>query len=343
MKKLILLCFVVSFVILSGSLAYSATSWYFPEGSTQNFDLYILITNPNSSQITANLLFYLEGSTDTYSTTVGANERKTLWINSLTGTTNSNQLNGLAMSVKVTCTEGLNIYAERAMYYPSAYGQSSGINWQIAHTARGASGLEGAFKEISSPSSYPIVISTSGSYKLIENLICSTQDVNAIEITASDVTIDLNGLTITGPGQSTGSSGDGIYADNVKNITIKNGLIQDFRGNGIDILGSTACESTNVLNVTAYNNGEFGIICGIGGTISGCTANNNSGGGLNFYQGGLVKDNTCYNNSGYGIFVNSVNLVTNNVIFTTQDSSTITGDAGIYLRYSNNVLNNASI
>ncbi len=332
MKKCFLLFFIVLSLAFAGASAQAATSWYLPEGSTDNFDLWILVTNPNSTDASITFTFYRSGlSVVTATATVEANNRYSLNVNSVAGIGSS------AISTKVECTNGLQIYAERAMYWDTA----TFTTWAGGHTARGIAADEGCYYDLTSGLvSTGLTISRPGTYVLTEDLEFSTQDTAAITISSDDVTIDLNGFTLTGPGQAVGTSGDGIYADNVKNITVKNGVVRDFRGDGIDLLGVTACQSTNVLNVTAYNNGGFGIICGIGGTISGCTADNNAGGGLNFYQGGVVRDNTCYNNTHYGIFVNTNNLVTNNSVFYTLAAAGETDSAGIRMRYSNSIVDN---
>lgn len=50
---------------------------------------------------------------------------------------------------------------------------------------------------------FPITISTSGSYRLTSNLVVPA-GVNAIQIATNNVTIDLNGFTIQGPGYCNG-------------------------------------------------------------------------------------------------------------------------------------------
>jgi hypothetical protein len=77
---------------------------------------------------------------------------------------------------------------------------------------------------------FPIIISQSGSYRLDSNLILPTS-TNAIEISASNVTIDLNGFSIICPAPSSpvavGIRFTGSVSDN-NGITIRNGLISGF-------------------------------------------------------------------------------------------------------------------
>src|SRR5947208_13936545 len=46
---------------------------------------------------------------------------------------------------------------------------------------------------------FPVTISVSGSYRLSGNLTVPDANTTAIQITADDVTIDLNGFAIAGP------------------------------------------------------------------------------------------------------------------------------------------------
>ncbi len=47
---------------------------------------------------------------------------------------------------------------------------------------------------------FPVTISESGSYRLGSNLIVPDADTTAIDITAGNVVVDLNGFSILGPG-----------------------------------------------------------------------------------------------------------------------------------------------
>lgn len=72
-------------------------------------------------------------------------------------------------------------------------------------------------------SSAPFTISASGSYYLTGNL--SVSSGNAINLNASDVTLDLNGFTISS--SASPASGSGILlASSLRNITITNGHIR---------------------------------------------------------------------------------------------------------------------
>ena len=76
---------------------------------------------------------------------------------------------------------------------------------------------------------------SSGSYYLTGNVNIST-GANGITISGSNVTIDLNGFTLTGPGSGFGS---GIYLNSgVSNVSIFNGTIRNWGSHGINSLGN---------------------------------------------------------------------------------------------------------
>jgi len=72
---------------------------------------------------------------------------------------------------------------------------------------------------------FPVVINQPGSYVLTSNIVVSGSDVNAIEITTDNATLDLNGHAIVGPGSGLGK---GIYANNKNNIAVMNGTVREF-------------------------------------------------------------------------------------------------------------------
>ena len=108
--------------------------------------------------------------------------------------------------------------------------------------------------------SLPFNITVPGTYVLNNNLtLAPLVSVYAILITCSDVMVDLNGYTITGPGGATQKS-FGIEAVNVNNvigaisnIILKNGTITNFEigilsfpTNGLAGYGATDCVIKNI-------------------------------------------------------------------------------------------------
>jgi parallel beta-helix repeat protein len=138
---------------------------------------------------------------------------------------------------------------------------------------------------------FPYVITTSGSYRLTGNLTVSSTSADAIDVNANDVTIDLNGFSIIGPGGST--SGNGISAASVVDVTVQNGTITGFGGSAAIRAGKNSI----VRNVHAGSNGN-GIVAGSGSVISDNIAHDNSSTGINCNGSGCaISGNTALDNT----------------------------------------------
>lgn len=150
----------------------------------------------------------------------------------------------------------------------------------------------------------PIVISSPGSYYLAED-IYAIHSQHGIEITASNVTLDLMGFTLYGNVEV--GSLDGIQATgSQKNITIQNGVVRDFFGKGIDLFNT---ESFLIKDLLASNNNDEGIHVGFGGVIDRCTATANGGNGILTGAIVTVSRSSALNNGSNGIDVNQGSVV----------------------------------
>jgi hypothetical protein len=132
---------------------------------------------------------------------------------------------------------------------------------------------------------FPIIICQSGSYRLSGNVTLPDAVTDAIDITADNVTIDLNGFTILGPTVCSGSplicnldnsrgTGNGIFSSNA-NIVVMNGQIKGM-GNGISLLGPRS----RVQNVQATSNANNGILVADNSLVASCTVSSNGGTGI---------------------------------------------------------------
>jgi Periplasmic copper-binding protein (NosD) len=107
--------------------------------------------------------------------------------------------------------------------------------------------------------SVPHTIKKSGTYILDKNLVYSGH-AKAIDIEAADVTIDLQGFTLSCSDDI--SPTIGVYVDNFSDVTVKNGVITGFR-TGVDIDSPSAQNLQNVaeivqdLQITAP---QYGIV-----------------------------------------------------------------------------------
>lgn len=142
--------------------------------------------------------------------------------------------------------------------------------------------------------SFPIVISQPGSYKLAGNLTVPA-GVNAIEVIASNVTLDLNGYTITGAVVCTGgywtmsctAGGDGIVQKeaSAQFTTVRNGSLRGF-ATAIH-LGSSAL----VEEVALTANGKYGLVAQDGSVVRNVRASYNRDAGL-LVNHGVVSHST---------------------------------------------------
>lgn len=192
----------------------------------------------------------------------------------------------------------------------------------------------------------PIVISSPGSYYLAED-IYAIHSQHGIEITTSNVTLDLMGFTLYG-NVEVGSLIGVQVTGNQKNITIQNGVVRDFFGDGINLFNAV---NFKVKDILTSNNGSEGIHAGYGGVIDHCTATSNGGmgiltagyvtvshssasnngsNGIDVFQGSVVSDCSASSNDGAGIDATLGTIVNcgsfqNDLDGITATGSTITG------------------
>jgi parallel beta-helix repeat protein len=204
-------------------------------------------------------------------------------------------------------------------------------------------------------SKLPYTITASGSFYMTANL---TSTGAGITVNADDVTIDLNGYTLTGPGSG---ANDGISMNGRKNVEVRNGTVRGFakygiyeatdigghrlldlrvfgngasgiylygrghlverctaEGNGAD--GIFVSYDSAVTGCTARGNGGNGIYAGEGSTVSGNTAAENGGSGILADPGITIKNNTCRFNQRYGIELSASNLLDGNTAYQNNQS-----------------------
>ena len=163
------------------------------------------------------------------------------------------------------------------------------------------------------------------------------KDVNAIEITVNDVSLDLNGHKIQGPNTGAGT-GCGIYALERYSIMVKNGRIWGFGQHGV-LLSTNGVEQPamrgaghiveyiqamnnkrngifvdagSIMNCTANNNAGTGGIAAYYSTVAECTTNYNTGAGI---KSGIsfIKNCTANNNTGHGIYSTANSYIAENI------------------------------
>jgi hypothetical protein len=168
-------------------------------------------------------------------------------------------------------------------------------------------------------------ISLPGSYILTRDL---TAVGNCLVIEADNVTIDLDGYSITGDG-----FGDGIWDKNVarENVTVRNGVITNF------VRGIWLVQTSHVTieHVRASKNAH-GIVVGKGAIIRDNVASGNVQRGIDAsLEGNLITGNVANDNGDDGITAGTGSTVSNN---TAQGNA----DLGIIATCASNVVGNTA-
>ncbi|MFM9957448.1 MAG: right-handed parallel beta-helix repeat-containing protein [Phycisphaerales bacterium] len=151
-------------------------------------------------------------------------------------------------------------------------------------------------------------IAAPGSYYLTGN-ITGMAGRRGIEIDASGVTIDLNGFELIGPGSGAAFDGVGMTFPH-RNISVVNGSIRNWTGDGIDT-GTLNGVGGRIVGVHSSGNGQAGIRAGDGYSITNCTAVHNTGDGIATRVGCTVTDCAAKSNGGNGFIVNNSCTVVN--------------------------------
>ena len=211
-------------------------------------------------------------------------------------------------------------------------------------------------------------ISKPGSYVLTDN-VTMTANIDCIKITANNVSLDLNGHTITGMGSDSGTA-RGIMASACTGICIRNGTILSFGGDGIitganarimDVIlednggeGIKALDCCTIAGNTCYRNSNacpdtggraFGIDADDGCTIINNNCSDNNATNLGAYAFGIragdgctIIGNTCHDNTGlgesadaYGIFAKGNCMIAQNTCSENKGQGDKGDGHGIYI------------
>lgn len=170
------------------------------------------------------------------------------------------------------------------------------------------SGSRGVGKEIKS---LPCTISSPGFYYITKDLSCVAGS-HGITITADNVTLDLMGFSLTGPGGE--GNYDGIYMDSRANVEIRNGSVLSFPRHGI-FESHVDGRAHRIINMRLKNNVHSGIcLAGTGNLVQGCTAVANTDNGIDAGVGSSIIGNLCNNNTNYGIYLSDNSLADHNSV-----------------------------
>ncbi len=138
---------------------------------------------------------------------------------------------------------------------------------------------------------FPIVISSSGSYRLGGNIAgCAGKD--GIQVTADDVSLDLAGFTVRG----VGTFNNGIVGSNPR-LTLTNGDIIGWTF-GADLSNSA---DARIEHLIVSSNVSVGLILGAGDVVSDVTITGNGAGVFSQVNGVHISGCSVLNNTGTGI------------------------------------------
>lgn len=168
---------------------------------------------------------------------------------------------------------------------------------------------------------YPVTISEPGSYRLTGSLITATANQSLIDITTSDVTLDLNGFGLQGPAVCTGmpvdnctpaATGTGVNGNENNNIVVLNGWVRGM-GHAIDLTIADPFH-TRVERVRVISNSLSGITARV---VTNCEVIQSFGNGIRAKN---ARNNVVRGSAGIGIRVNDEGLVLGNEVeFSLQD------------------------
>ncbi len=171
-----------------------------------------------------------------------------------------------------------------ALTLPGRAGASDGaieIN-QVAALAGGVTATDSA--------GFPVTLDSPGNYVLTGTLTTLVGNVNGIDITSADVTLDLNGFSLIGPGVAAFGF-FGINGNGNDRTTVKNGNVLGFGWRGIQL-----AFDCHIDHVVSSDHDDAGIICNSQAIIQNSVANKNGTGGISAGARSVVKDNVAYLN-----------------------------------------------
>jgi len=125
-------------------------------------------------------------------------------------------------------------------------------------------------------------ISQPGSYYLTADLV-GVVGKHGIEIAASDVTIDLMGFTMTGVSGSL----DGVNCALAANVAVRNGAVQGWAGDGLDL---RAAANSSADRVRVGGSGFAGVATGERAVVTSCVVTASGRNGIEVKDGSVITD-----------------------------------------------------
>ena len=139
-------------------------------------------------------------------------------------------------------------------------------------------------------------ITKSGSYFFGSNFVSALKNSPVISVApgVNNVTINLNGFSIIGPGVA--GTGAGIKAPTNSGIIVVNGTITKIPGNAV-VVGS----NSTVAGMQIIGNAGDGVQCSSNCLVNSNIVTNNTGTGLNFVDGSSGYQNNIISGNGTNV------------------------------------------
>jgi hypothetical protein len=192
---------------------------------------------------------------------------------------------------------------------------------------------------------FPVTISQAGSYRLSGNLTVPDANTTAIEITAENVSLDLNGFSILGPTVCSGIPiscaplGVGVGVLSTQSYTgVRNGIVRGMGSDAVRLLrlpGGGASQGHVVSDLQVAGNGGDGISMS-GGIARQSVVRRNGGRGV-VMDSGLITGNQISQNGSTGARISGTGMVSANTV-SDNDGCGISMNSG--LASGNNLLQN---
>jgi len=130
------------------------------------------------------------------------------------------------------------------------------------------------------------------------SLVCTQENIEGISISANDITIDMAGHALIGPGTN---SSYGIYQNSTyRNLHISNGKIVGWNRSGIT--GIYAYGQGSILTDLQVMTNYYGIYAGPDSVVSRCVASYNGDNGIFIGNNSRISDCTASYNGNHGIY-----------------------------------------
>lgn len=153
------------------------------------------------------------------------------------------------------------------------------------------------------PAGPPIVLGQPGSY-ILGGDVAGVAGADGIRISASYVTLDLDGHVVDG----NGVGNIGINRVSGDNIAIFNGTVTRWTGNGIKVSHPSA--NGQFRNLRVSDNGGTGLEVGPGSTVTNCTARSNGNRGITASNDCLISNCIAGSNGNRGISAGTISSIT---------------------------------